>query len=1055
MTFSTNTDDLLSAAQWHVDRGDRIIPIRRGGKLPVLRGGYLSATDDMVKIKQWISAGLNLAAYLSIQNICLDVDVKAGAYGDVTLAGWSEQLCPLPATRTCRSPSGGTHLHFTLPPALTAAERPAGCNNGDTHIDVRSGSQFYLLIPGSYVEGVGLYTVEQDVAPAELPSLWCHHLVELNGARTAAMLGGKTSPEALKRARARVAKRQAVWAEMHEFGVSPLELMLDTVDIGQALVDSGHYEYVSDERLRSVTSTSGVAGVEILTDLNGTQRVINYHGSGPLAMAARKDGGHTLLDVVDVYRYAVLSTEFGDTFIPAEYTEVTEWALDNLPDPEIPEMMLRAGNDLRTKVRSATLRDAGWFIAQAAEVKAGAETNTLLMEWARYQNAGVFTEIESDPFLKALGKNSGASIATLRKALASAAKNVVAKDNEAVKTRFNEGGSWEGGKYTYNNTPHGLMCMFDAANGEPSIVRLGPPLMVDCETFDTKGASNSLVLSWVDNQNKQRHLAIPASMFAGDGSRLESALRDCGYVMEQSAVGRIVGYLIAVQKSGKLPFKVNTPSLGWFNGHFVTPAKVYGGDGVVYQSLGWQANCMTQAGELQTWRSLVAAAAMDSPALTLFLSTAFLGPLMEMIGMGTFGIHIYGSSSTGKSICLAAAASVWGPSMSARPTGNNINYFDRPWQGTDNGMEMQAVSRNHVGLYLDEIAAFKDPRNFGVLIYKLMSGMSKARAQADNSGVTSGAPTAEWAMPVLSTGEIAAADFLRSSGERVQAGQEHRMVDLSADAGRGYGIFTDPGWTGSSKDYAEAVRNAIAENYGVAGAVWLSWLTGEALPEGINALDVPTPSELRERIKRTRLRLEAKAANNGLLQRVAERFAAIAVAGEMATELGLTGWFPGHATDRVVDCYQMVIERLGMEDGRTREAVTTQEMFLSFIAANGGRFHDPDSKVIPRDRVGKYTCRPLGQYLDAAKTQELCSFRYSIFRENLSLMVGGRDERTAAQELFAAGLLQPGNGGALYKQERCESIGLGRKYCYVYEFTGVRYDDLAPACTGFDGIDAE
>ena len=258
-----------------------------------------------------------------------------------------------------------------------------------------------------------------------------------------------------------------------------------------------------------------------------------------------------------------------------------------------------------------------------------------------------------------------------------------------------------------------------------------------------------------------------------------------------------------------------------------------------------------------------------------------------------------------------------------------------------------------------------------------------------------------------------------------------------------------------SKDYAEAVRNAIAENYGVAGAVWLSWLTGEALPEGINALDVPTPSELRERIKRTRLRLEAKAANNGLLQRVAERFAAIAVAGEMATELGLTGWFPGHATDRVVDCYQMVIERLGMEDGRTREAVTTQEMFLSFIAANGGRFHDPDSKVIPRDRVGKYTCRPLGQYLDAAKTQELCSFRYSIFRENLSLMVGGRDERTAAQELFAAGLLQPGNGGALYKQERCESIGLGRKYCYVYEFTGVRYDDLAPACTGFDGIDAE
>ena len=1049
----TNTDVLLAAAQWHVTRGDRIIPIRKGGKLPVLRGGFLSATDDMVRIKEWISAGLNLAAYMSIRNICLDVDVKEGAHGDVTLAGWKEQICPLPDTRVCRSPSGGLHLHFTVPAGLTAAESPAGCNNGDTHIDVRSGSQFYLLIPGSYLEGKGHYSVTEDIAPAELPVEWCAHLVALNGARTAALLGGKTSPEALERAHARVARRRAVWEEAHEFGLSPLELMMERVDIGQALVDSGHYEYVTEERLRAVASTSGVAGVEILTDLNGVQRVINYHGSGPLSLAARKDGGHSLLDVVDVYRYAVLSTEFGDTFIPAEYKEVTEWALDNLPDPDISDLMLRAGNDLRTKVRSKVLRGAAWFVEQATSVKAGAETNTLLMQWARYQNAGVFTEIEADPFLKALGKSSGASLATLRKALASASKNVVAKDNEAVKTRFNEGGSWEGGKFTYSNTTHGLMCMSDSANGEPSIMRLGPPMSVDCETFDSKGASNSLVLSWVDNQTKDRHLAIPASMFAGDGSKLESALRDCGYVMEQGVVGRIVGYLIAVQKSGKLPLKVNTPSLGWYNGHFVTPAKVYGGDGVVYQSLGWQANSMTQEGDWKTWRSLVAGAAMDSPALTLFLSTAFLGPLMEMIGMGTFGIHIYGSSSTGKSICLAAAASVWGPSMSARPAGNNVNYFDRPWQGTDNGMEMQAVSRNHVGLYLDEIAAFKDPKSFGVLIYKLMSGMSKARAQSDNSGVTSSAPTAEWAMPVLSTGEIAAADFLRSGGERVQAGQEHRMVDLSADAGNGYGIFTDPGWTGSSKDYAEAVRNAISENYGVAGALWLSWLTGEPVPSELNNIPVPTQSELKDRIKKARHRLEAKAANNGLLQRVAERFAAIAVAGELATELGLTGWFEGHATDRVVDCYQMVVERLGMEDGRTRESVTTQEMFLSFIAANGGRFHDPDSKVIPRDRVGKYTCRPTGQYQDVERTQELYQFRYAIFRENLSTMVGGRDERTAAQELFAAGLLQPGGGGHLYKQERCESIGLGRKYCYIYEFVGVRYDDHAPACTSFEDME--
>jgi uncharacterized protein (DUF927 family) len=47
------------------------------------------------------------------------------------------------------------------------------------------------------------------------------------------------------------------------------------------------------------------------------------------------------------------------------------------------------------------------------------------------------------------------------------------------------------------------------------------------------------------------------------------------------------------------------------------------------------------------------------------------------------------------------------------------------------------------------------------------------------------------------------------------------------------------------------------------------------------------------------------------VQRVARRFALVAVAGELATEAGLTGWAQGEATTAAAHCLRDWIEAFG------------------------------------------------------------------------------------------------------------------------------------------------
>ena len=184
-------------------------------------------------------------------------------------------------------------------------------------------------------------------------------------------------------------------------------------------------------------------------------------------------------------------------------------------------------------------------------------------------------------------------------------------------------------------------------------------------------------------------------------------------------------------------------------------------------SLGWRA---IENSRTTTVGNLVAG--HSRPLLAV--SMAFAGPLLSVIGVDGGGINFYGQSSRGKSTCGQAAASVWGKGASPG--------FVRSWRSTANALEGAAAVSTDTLLVLDELGVV-DAREAVAGVYQLAAGTGKGRSTRDGSLRTS----MTWRVMTLSTGELPmSAKVAEDRGRRARAGQQVRLLDIPADAGRGF-----------------------------------------------------------------------------------------------------------------------------------------------------------------------------------------------------------------------------------------------------------------------------
>ncbi len=394
------------------------------------------------------------------------------------------------------------------------------------------------------------------------------------------------------------------------------------------------------------------------------------------------------------------------------------------------------------------------------------------------------------------------------------------------------------------------------------------------------------------------------------------------------------------------------------------------------------------AGTAEQWREAIGTKCSQNDILLLSVSTALSGPLMDYLDLDLGGgLHLRGASSQGKSTALRVATSVWGsPRMSST------------WRATSNGLEVLAGSLNGTFLALDELGEV-DGKQLKDVVYSLANGTGKNRMNLQQEASLS----RRWRLAILSTGELSIARKLAEAGQKHMDGQKIRLLDIAANAQR-HGAFDELHGAPDAASFSDGLKRATGVHYGSVGPAFVRILIEKPTEEYRNTL-----CKLHDRYC-AQILAAVRPPVSGLERRAAERFALIALAGELATKWGLTGWTPLEvlkAAIRVFDAWHEA-----ELDGPQELAEPIIEKLCAYVTTNADLIAGIDADEA--DKTDTVAWRSGPYLLFPASTWQL------IFPDST-----GRD---AARALRDAGVLMQGDGENLMRKAMHPIHGRQRYY---------------------------
>jgi putative DNA primase/helicase len=438
-----------------------------------------------------------------------------------------------------------------------------------------------------------------------------------------------------------------------------------------------------------------------------------------------------------------------------------------------------------------------------------------------------------------------------------------------------------------------------AEGGEPKTpdpIWVADPVVAMALTVDEQDCWGKLLKlrnpdkKWITCNMPDRRLA--------EGDKLWGDLRELGLNMTTNPthLGFLKAYLSAMTVKERC-LCVNR--LGWFDREgqlsYVLPNRVIGppkntcSTKVTASQIYYQGDHLAYAvrGTIEDWQRQIGQYCRGNSRLLFMVSAAFITPLLHPLGEQSGGFHIPGLSTTGKTTVVKVANSVSG-------------WKILTWRHTDNNLESVAEQRCDSVLVLDEIGQV-DGRKVGQIVYMIANGEGKGRADP----TARSKPVKMWRVILLSSGEATLADKMNEAGEKPRGGQETRFVEIPEDAGAGMGCFEDIHGAVDARAFADQLGRATAEVSGAAFGQYLEDLVAvlngddrawflKSLREQIDAFVNTNAGEVTAQVKR-----------------VCGRFALAAVAGELATSLGITGWESGEATQAAQTCYRAWLAKRG------------------------------------------------------------------------------------------------------------------------------------------------
>jgi uncharacterized protein (DUF927 family) len=471
----------------------------------------------------------------------------------------------------------------------------------------------------------------------------------------------------------------------------------------------------------------------------------------------------------------------------------------------------------------------------------------------------------------------------------------------------------------FRMTPKGLIFLPEATekNPDPAPLWIAAPFRVVGLTRNDAGEAWGAFLRWRDTEGRRHQWAIPRRLIHRPGNEIAEELEHAGLSCgSDSRAHDLLKRVVGGVKVARLLRCVSRT--GWHVGDagpvFVLPGGEAFGRGaadMILQAEHASADAAYRAaGNLAGWQREVAALAVGNDRLVLFLAAAFAGPLLDVLGEPSGGLHLVGDSRTGKSTAAVVAASVWG-----KPT---ADAQLRAWRGTANGLEGTAAETSDALLVLDEMGQ-ADAREVGDVVYMLANEAGKQRASRTGTARR----RQSWRVLFLSTGEITLAQKMGEAGKRAMAGLDVRLVNLPADAGKGMGVFQSLHGRPSGAVFSDELRGAARAHHGIAARLFLARLAQDRATNAAELRD--TLAALRDRF----LSDHVPAGAAGQVRSVAGRFALIGAAGELARDYGVLRWPDGEAMRAAGACFAAwLAERGGAGAGEDAAALAQVRAFL-------------------------------------------------------------------------------------------------------------------------------
>lgn len=541
----------------------------------------------------------------------------------------------------------------------------------------------------------------------------------------------------------------------------------------------------------------------------------------------------------------------------------------------------------------------------------------------------------------------------------------------------------------------------DNGVSRPEYKWIAGPILVESLARDERGSSWGRVLKFHDPDGVLKKWVMPVELLKGNGEEVRGVLLSMGATLSPIPSRRplLNQYLQSCRPKSRVRC---VSKIGWSGDHYVLPDQTYSpesSEGVLFQSEeGPGDQDFSISGTLEDWQREISRPCIGNSRLVFGASIPFAGPLLELSGSDSGGFHFYGSSSTGKTTLQRVASSVCGP-----------KDFLKGWRTTDNGLEGLLSRRNDAAIILDELGQL-DPRIAGQSAYLISNGSAKSRA-ARSGGLRH---TATWRTILLSSGEVDLPTHILSGGQKVRPGHLVRIIDIPAEVSNGT-CFEDFHDSPNGPAFADRMKEASSKYYGTSLRAYLEILTTKK----------ETVADLVQLGRKDFLKNHLPTGSEGQVIRVAERFALVAIAGELATYFGVTGWPPDESEKAAAVCFNAWLQARGGIGNRERDLVLSQ--VRAFFEANGSsRFEPMDTMESVRiiNRVG-------------FRNEEAGTATFYVLPESYkNEVLAGLDRKVSTRILIEAGWLEVGSAGKASQLVRLPGLGQKRVYAFSHKVFG-------------------